>query len=84
MVAVKSTLKMGISFGLQEVVIMTFLREKAHGVIMAVVTDLLNHGAHSRLVLSNELSVLDLFALEDLDEVIFFGESTLEFGKAPS
>jgi hypothetical protein len=75
---------MGISFSLQEVVIMTFLREKAHVVIMAVVTNLLNHSAHSRLVLSDELSILDLFALEDLDKAFFFGESTLKFGNAPS
>jgi len=84
MISVKAGGKMGVSFLLKEIVVVTLLTEVRHVVVLAVIADLLDHCTDGCLVFTNELSVLDLFTLEDLREALFFGEGTLEFGNTAS
>lgn len=83
-IAVKAGGKVGVTFLLEEIVVVTLLAEVRHVVVLAVIADLLDHCTDGRLVFTDELGVLDLFALEDLREALFSGEGTLEFGNTAS
>lgn len=48
---------MGISFRLEEIVVVALLVKEVHVVVLAVVADLLYHIPHASLVLADQLDV---------------------------
>lgn len=81
-ITVKATLEMGVTFRLQEIIVLAFLRQVLHVVVLAVVANLFDHGAHRRLVFTDQLGVLDLFMFQNLDRTLLFGQGAFKFGDA--
>lgn len=70
---------MGVALSLEEVVVVAFLGEVVHVVVLAVVTDLFHHGTNGSFIFPDQLGVFDLFPLEGFDEGFFSCKRTLEF-----
>jgi hypothetical protein len=81
-IPVQSALQVGIPLSLKEVVIVAFLVEVMHVVVLAVVADLLHHRANAGFVLADQLGVLQLLMFEAFRESLLLGEGTFEFGDA--
>lgn len=78
-VPVQPALQMGISLGLEKVVIMTLLVKEMQVIVLAVVANLFHHRANAGLPVANELGVLQLFALEILHHSLLLRKSALKF-----
>jgi hypothetical protein len=79
-IAVQTALQVGITFGLQEIVVMTFLGEEVHIVVLTVVPNLFHHSPDSGFVFTYKLRVLGLLVPEDFDKTPFFGKGALQLG----
>lgn len=77
-IAVQTTLKMGITLSLKQVVVLTFLGQVVHVVVLAIVANMLHHITNSSFIFTDQLGVLDLFMLQDFDGTFLLGESKFE------
>ena len=82
LVALEATLQVSVALSLEEVVVVALLAEVVHVVVLAVISYLLYHRADRTLVLSDELGVFHLLALEHLGEALFASKRALEFRDA--
>lgn len=84
MVAVETTFQMGVTFSLEQIVVVAFLGQVVHVVVLTVVADLFDHGPNSCFILADQFSVLNLLLLQDFDEALLLREGTFKFGNASS
>lgn len=68
---------MRIAFVLEEIVVVSFLRQILQVVVLAVVTDLFDHCTNCLFVFPNKLCVFFLFVSQDLVQALFSDQGTL-------
>ena len=83
-IAIKATFEVSVTFGLEEVVVLALLCQKMHVIVLAIVANLFDHSASSRLVFADKLSVLMLFTFQDFDKLSLFGKSMFKFRNTSS
>jgi hypothetical protein len=83
-VTVETALQVGITLSLKEVVVVALLSEVVHVVVLAVVTDLLNHDSDGGLKFQNDVPILLAVGLVVCRNRLLFCQGALKFGDAGS
>lgn len=84
MVAVETTFQMSVAFGLEQIVVVAFLGQVIHVVVLTVVADLFDHGSNSCFIFTDQSGVLNLLLLQNLNKALLLREGTFEFGDTGS